>query len=94
MIGGVAAINQVAEAPLLNTVDLEQEREKIRQEYEARISQLTMQYTEEQQNSIQLQEELKKTREAYEQQLANLNDTAMSQVISYLFIFKYMVAAR
>ena len=78
--GGVVAINQVAGAPPLHTLDFEQEREKIRQEYEARISQLTMQYTTEQQNSIQLQEELKNTREAYEQQLADLNDAAMLQV--------------
>ena len=74
------SVNQVAGAPPLKSIDFEQEREKIRQEYEARISQLTMQYTAEQQNSVQLQEELKKTREAYEQQLADLNDASRSQV--------------
>ena len=90
IIGGVPATNQVVVAPPLNTLDLEQEREKIRQEYEARISQLTVQYTEEQRNSFQLQEQLKKTREAYEQQLADLNDTAMSQVVGECVVFIFI----
>ena len=60
--------------PTGQMLDLEQEREKIRQEYEAKLSQLTMQYTAEQQTSAQLQDELKKTRETYEQQMAALNN--------------------
>lgn len=67
--------NQVAVSatPTGQMLDLDQEREKIHQEYEAKLSQLTMQYTAEQQTSAQLQDELKKTRETYEQQLAALN---------------------
>lgn len=64
----------VSTTPTGQMLDLEQEREKIRLEYEAKLSQLTMQYTAEQQTSAQLQDELKKTRETYEQQLAALND--------------------
>lgn len=68
--------NQVAVSatPTGQVLDFDQERERIRLEYEARLAQLTMQYTAEQQTSAQLQDELKKTREAYEQQLAALNN--------------------
>ena len=61
-------------------LDLDQEREKIRQEYEARLSQLTMQFTAEQQTSAQLQDELKKTRETFELQLAALNSRSPPSV--------------
>ena len=64
----------VSATPTSQIADFDQERERIRQEYEAKLSQLTMQYTAEQQTSAQLQDELKKTREAYEQQIAALND--------------------
>ena len=69
------ASNQAAVSamPTGQMLDLDKEREKIRQEYEAKLAQLTMQYTAEQQTSSQLQDELKKTREEYEQQLAALN---------------------
>ena len=89
MLGGVAQ-SQVAvlATPTSQMLDFDQERERIRQEYEAKLSQLTMQYTAEQQMSAQLQDELKKTREAYEQQLAALNSmsppTITPQVITLL----------
>ena len=70
----------VSATPAGVMLDLDQERERIRREYEAKLSQLTMQYTAEQQNSAQLQDELKKTREAYEQQLAALNSMSPPNV--------------
>ena len=80
----------VSASPTGETLDLEQEREKIRQEYEAKLSQLTLQYTAEQHTSAQLQDELKKTRETYEQQLAALNDrsppTITQQVMTVMYI--------
>jgi len=69
-VSGQAAVSAT---PTDQILDLDKEREKIRQEYEAKLAQLTMQYTAEQQTSAQLQDELKKTRENYEQQLAALN---------------------
>lgn len=89
----------VSAMPTGQLMDLDQEREKIRQEYEAKLSQLTMQYTAEQQTSAQLQDELRKTREAYEQQLSALDSlsppTATPSVtpqvkIPFLLMYYYM----
>ena len=76
----------VSATPTGQMLDLEQEREKIRLEYEAKLSQLTMQYTAEQQTSAQLQDELKKTRETYEQQLASLNDRSPPSITQQVTI--------
>lgn len=82
------AVNQVSMSatPTGQMLDLDQEREKIRLEYEAKLSQLTMQYTAEQQTSAQLQDELKKTREAYEQQLAALNSMSSPTITPQVII--------
>lgn len=82
------AVNQVSMSamPTGQMLDLDQEREKIRLEYEAKLSQLTMQYTAEQQTSAQLQDELKKTREAYEQQLAALNSMSPPTITPQVII--------
>lgn len=77
MVSNQAAVSATPTGQML---DLDKEREKIHQEYEAKLAQLTMQYTAEQQTSAQLQDELKKTRENYEQQLAALNSLTSSSV--------------